>query len=233
MFDFVSGEVLLFDKPYRWTSFDVVNLIKGKFKNILNQKIKIGHAGTLDPLATGLLILLTGRKTREMEIIQAMEKEYIGTFHLGATTPSCDLEKEVDKHFPIEHIDEQLIYKTAESFIGEIMQMPPEHSAVKIDGKRAYEYARQGKSIEIKPRPITIKSFEITRIEMPEVDFKVTCSKGTYIRSLARDFGDSLNSGAYLSSLCRTRIGDYLLEDAMNPRDFVEIIEKMKNSEMI
>ncbi|MPM15383.1 tRNA pseudouridine synthase B [bioreactor metagenome] len=233
MFDFASGEILLFDKPYTWTSFDVVNLIKNCLKKSLPESVKVGHAGTLDPLATGLLIVLTGKKTREMEVIQAQEKEYTGTFTLGATTASYDREKEVDKTYSIEHITEKMIHDAAKSFIGEIMQLPPEHSAVKIDGKRAYEYARKGKPVEIKARPVQIRGFEITRIELPEVDFRVSCSKGTYIRSLARDFGEALNSGAYLSSLCRTRIGDYQVGDAMHPKDFTALIERMKQDGML
>lgn len=228
MFDFAAGEILLFDKPYTWTSFDVVNLIKNCLKKSLPEPVKVGHAGTLDPLATGMLVVLTGKKTREMEIVQAQEKEYTGTFTLGATTPSYDREREVDKTFPTDHITEEMIHDAAKTFIGEIMQLPPEHSAVKVDGKRAYEYARKGKPVDIKTRPITISEFEIVRIALPEIDFRVTCSKGTYIRSLARDFGEALNSGAYLSSLCRTRIGEYKLEDAMNPKEFTALIEKMK-----
>lgn len=233
MFDFASGEILLFDKPYTWTSFDVVNLIKNCLKKSLPEPVKVGHAGTLDPLATGLLIVLTGKKTRDMELIQAQEKEYTGTFTVGATTASYDREKDVDKTFSVEHITEEMIHETARSFIGEIMQLPPEHSAVKIDGKRAYEYARKGKPVEIKARPVQIREFEITRIELPEVDFRVSCSKGTYIRSLARDFGEALNSGAYLSSLCRTRIGEYKVDDAMHPKDFTALIERLKQDRML
>ena len=233
MFDFAAGEILLFDKPYTWTSFDVVNLIKNCLKKLLTEPVKVGHAGTLDPLATGMLILLTGKKTRDMETIQAQEKEYTGTFTIGATTPSYDREKEIDKTFSIEHVSNETIHEAAKSFIGEIMQLPPEHSAVKVEGKRAYEYARKGKYVEIKPRPITISEFEITRIALPEVDFRVVCSKGTYIRSLARDFGETLESGAYLSSLCRTRIGEYRIEDAMHPKDFTALIEKMKQDGML
>jgi len=226
MFDFATGEILLFDKPYTWTSFDVVNLIKNCLKRSLPEPVKVGHAGTLYPLATG-------KKTKEMEIVQAQEKEYTGTFTLGATTPSYDREREVDHTFPWEHITETMLLEAAQSFTGEIMQLPPDHSAVKVDGKRAYEYARKGKAVDIKPRPVTIKEFEITRIELPEVDFRIVCSKGTYVRSLARDFGEALQSGAYLSSLCRTRIGDYKLEDAMVPKEFTTLIEKMKAEGML
>lgn len=227
MFDFKTGEILLIDKPYTWTSFDAVRLIKTTLRKQFNEKIKVGHAGTLDPLATGLLIVLTGQKTKEMESIQAQQKEYTGTFILGATTESYDREKEVNAEFATDHITIDSIREAAESFVGDIMQVPPNHSAVKIDGKRAYEYARQGEDIEIKTRPVTIYSFEITRIEMPEVDFRIECSKGTYIRSLARDFGLSLHSGAYLSSLCRTRIGEYNLADAMHPKEFSRLLENL------
>ncbi|PKP03196.1 MAG: tRNA pseudouridine(55) synthase TruB [Bacteroidetes bacterium HGW-Bacteroidetes-6] len=227
MFDFKAGEILLLNKPYTWTSFDAVRLVKTALRRQYNEKIKVGHAGTLDPLATGLLIVLTGQKTREMEFVQSQEKEYIGTFVLGATTESYDREKEVNAEYPIDHITEEAIYKVALDFTGDIMQIPPSHSAIKIDGKRAYEYARQGEDIKIKTRPVTIYSFEITRVEIPEVDFRIVCSKGTYIRSLARDFGIALNSGAYLGSLCRTRIGDNKLEDAMHPKEFTQLLGKL------
>ncbi len=233
MFDFVNGEILLFDKPYTWTSFDVVRLIKNCLKKNLPVPVKVGHAGTLDPLATGMLIVLTGKKTRDMELIQAQEKEYIGTFTVGATTPSFDRETDIDQTFQINHLTDELIYNTAKTFVGEIMQFPPAHSAVKVDGKRAYEYARKSKDVEIKPRPVIISEFEITRIDLPEIDFRVVCSKGTYIRSLAHDFGKALDAGAYLSSLCRTRIGEYKLEDAMHPKEFTVLIEKLKEEKAI
>ncbi|MBH8558398.1 tRNA pseudouridine(55) synthase TruB [Hymenobacter negativus] len=208
-FDFETGEVLLLDKPLTWTSFDVVR----KVKNTLRIK-KIGHAGTLDPLATGLLILCTGKKTKEIDQIQAQEKEYTGTFRLGETTPSFDLETAVDMARPYAHItDEQITAATAQ-FTGLIQQTPPIFSAVKIDGKRAYELARTGQEAEIKAKTVEIKTFEITRIALPEVDFRVVCSKGTYIRSLARDLGVALGCGAHLTRLVRTRIGEYRVEDA-------------------
>ncbi|MCL2416754.1 MAG: tRNA pseudouridine(55) synthase TruB [Bacteroidales bacterium] len=207
---FEQGQVLLIDKPYGWTSFQVVNKLKWKIRHAHKlSKLKIGHAGTLDPLATGLLIICTGKFTKRIEEFQAQEKEYTGTFVLGATTPCYDMEKPIDKEFPTNHITEQLILEAVETFVGEQMQVPPIFSAVKINGKRAYDYARQEQDVEIKAKPVFIKTFEITRIKMPEVDFRIVCSKGTYIRSVARDFGEKLQSGAYLSALRRTRIGDF------------------------
>jgi tRNA pseudouridine55 synthase len=211
------SEVILVNKPYRWTSFDVVK----KIKNALGKKIKIGHAGTLDPLATGLLILCTGSMTKKISEIQDAEKEYEGSFCLGATTESHDMEREVNARFETAHITEDLIHETAKEFLGEQMQTPPAHSAVKVKGRRAYELARKGEEVEIAAKKIEIKEFEITRIDMPQVYFRVVCSKGTYIRSLANDFGKRLNSGAYLSSLTRTRIGNYLLKDAVSPIDVI------------
>ncbi|MDR2907280.1 MAG: tRNA pseudouridine(55) synthase TruB [Bacteroidales bacterium] len=214
---FEEGQVLLIDKPYEWTSFQVVNKLKWKLRHTYKlAKLKIGHAGTLDPLATGLLIVCTGKFTKRIEEFQAQEKEYTGTFVLGATTPCYDMEKPVDREFSTEHITTDMIMQTAQSFIGEQDQVPPIFSAVKIDGKRAYDYARQSQDVEIKAKSITIKAFEVTRIEMPEVDFRIVCSKGTYIRAIARDFGDRLKSGAYLSALRRTRIGEFLVADADN-----------------
>ena len=213
-----EGDILLIDKPYHLTSFEVVNKIKIALKKTFPDNIKVGHAGTLDPLATGLLIICTGRKTKIIEQIQAMEKEYTGTFFLGATTPCFDKEKEIDFTFPTEHITETLILDTAKKFMGKQMQTPPAYSAVRIEGKRAYDLAREG-IVEIKttPKEINILQFEITNISLPEIDFKVVCSKGTYIRSLARDFGLALNSGAYLTSLRRTRTGDYNVSNAIVP----------------
>ncbi|MBD2724059.1 tRNA pseudouridine(55) synthase TruB [Hymenobacter armeniacus] len=208
-FDFETGEVLLLDKPLTWTSFDVVR----KVKNALRIK-KIGHAGTLDPLATGLLILCTGKKTKEIDLIQAQEKEYTGTFRLGETTPSFDLETAVDMARPYAHLTEEQIRAAVLPFLGLIQQTPPLFSAVKIDGKRAYEIARQGLEAEIKSKTVEIKAFELTRIALPEVDFRIVCSKGTYVRSLARDFGLALGCGAHLTRLVRTRIGEYRVEDA-------------------
>lgn len=232
-YDFRLGEVLLIHKPYTWTSFQVVNKMKYLIKHhpslMLDGKrveSKIGHAGTLDPLATGLLIVCTGKQTKNIEQYQAQEKEYTGTFYLGATTPCYDKEKEIDAYFPTKHITNDIIYATTKQFIGKIQQTPPIFSAIKIGGKRAYEIAREGKTAEIKPKEITITEFEITRISLPEIDFRVVCSKGTYIRSLAYDFGLALNSGAHLIALCRTRIGSYKLEDALTLEEFEkEVIE--------
>jgi tRNA pseudouridine55 synthase len=228
--DFRAGEVLLINKPFKWTSFQLVNKMKWLLKNhpslIVDGKrtqAKIGHAGTLDPLATGLLIVCTGKQTKNIEQYQAQEKEYTGTFYIGATTPCYDLEKEIDAYYPTEHITDELIYATTKQFIGKIQQTPPLFSAIKIEGKRAYDIARAGETAEIKSREVTISEFEITRIELPAVDFRVVCSKGTYIRSLARDFGLALHSGGHLTALCRTRIGGYKLEAAMS----IEAFEKM------
>ena len=219
-FNFKGGEVLLVNKPVSWTSFQVVNSIKYAVKHSTGEKkIKVGHAGTLDPLARGLLIICTGKQTKQIESYQAKEKEYTGTFVIGQSTPCGDLEKEVDQEWDINHIDSMMIEETRKKFLGEIKQTPPTFSAIKIDGKRAYDYARSNEEVKLKSRIVTITSFEITRIELPEVDFRVSCSKGTYIRSLAIDFGKSLGVGAYLKNLCRTRIGDYKLCDAWELED--------------
>ncbi len=211
-----EGDILLVDKPYHMTSFEVVNKIKIAIKKIFPEKIKVGHAGTLDPLATGLLIICTGKKTKQIEQIQALEKEYTGTFLVGATTPCFDKEQEIDFTFPTKHITEDLIKEVVQKFTGKQMQTPPVFSAVKVDGKRAYDLAREGiEEIKVNPKEIDIKLFEITRIALPEIDFKVVCSKGTYIRSLARDFGLALNSGAYIIALRRTRTGDYHVNNSI------------------
>ena len=219
--DYKDGQIILIDKPLQWTSFQVVNKLRWLIrKNFGIKKIKVGHAGTLDPLATGLLIICTGKFTKRIQEFQGQVKEYTGTFTLGSTTPSYDLETEIDQKFPIDHITEEGIKKTASDFIGEIEQYPPVFSALKKDGKRLYEYARQGEEVAIKPRRITIDDFEITRIDLPEVDFKVVCSKGTYIRSLAHDFGKALDSGAHLSTLRRTKIGSFSVENAITVESF-------------
>ena len=221
--DYKDGQVLLIDKPLNWTSFQVVNKLRWEIRRKFNiKKIKVGHAGTLDPLATGLLILCTGKFTKKIETYQAQQKEYTGTITLGATTPSYDLESEIDKVFPTDHISEELIHETTKQFVGEISQKPPIFSAIKKDGKRLYELARAGETTEIKPRDITISEFEITKINLPNVDFRVQCSKGTYIRSLAFDFGFALNSGGHLSALRRTKIGDYTVEKAESIEGFIE-----------
>lgn len=217
--DFEKGEVLLFDKPLKWTSFDLVRKVRG-----LIRIKKVGHAGTLDPLATGLMIICTGKMTKQIDTFQAQIKEYTGTFKLGATTPCYDMEQPEDATFPTEHISEQMIREMVNQFTGVISQLPPPHSAVKVDGKRAYELARKGKEVVMKPREVTIEAFEITGINMPEVSFRIVCSKGTYIRSIAHDFGMALGSGAYLTSLCRTRIGEFRLENAMQLADFSALV---------
>ena len=229
VYDFYAGEVLLIDKPYTWSSFQAVNKMKHAIKhhpsltvNGIKTKPKIGHAGTLDPLATGLLIVCTGKKTKTINDLMGMEKEYTGTFFLGATTPCFDLEKPIDHNYPIDHITPQDILNTAKSFLGVQQQVPPLYSAVMIDGKRAYELAREGIEAEIKSREIEIKEFELSNINLPTVDFRIVCSKGTYIRSLARDFGLALNSGGHLTKLCRTRIGHFELKDAVTPMVFSE-----------
>ena len=220
--DYLEGQILLIDKPLKWSSFQAVNKLKYilKHRYDLPKKFKIGHAGTLDPLATGLLIVCTGKFTKRIAEIQGQAKEYTGTFTVGATTPSYDLETEVDETFPTQHITAELIQETTKQFIGEIDQKPPVFSAIKKDGKRLYEHARAGEEVEIAFRKTTIHEFEITRIELPEIDFRVVCSKGTYIRSLAFDFGRALNSGAYLSVLRRTKIGDYSVENGITPEGF-------------
>lgn len=212
-----EGKTFLIDKPLDWTSFDVVNKIRWNIRKSYNlKKIKVGHAGTLDPKASGLLIVCTGKMTKKIDEIQAKSKVYTGTIKLGATTPTYDTESDENEFFPIHHITEELLHKTTQQFIGEIDQFPPIHSAVKVDGKRLYELARAGKEVELNPRRILIDYFKIIKIEMPFVDFEVQCGKGTYIRSLAHDFGKKLNSGAYLTVLRRTKIGDFSIENADN-----------------
>jgi tRNA pseudouridine55 synthase len=220
--DYLDGQILLIDKPLKWSSFQAVNKLKYILKRKYNlpKKFKIGHAGTLDPLATGLLIVCTGKFTKRITDIQAQAKEYTGTVTVGATTPSYDLETEVDATFPTEHITSELIQETVKQFLGEIDQKPPVFSAIKKDGKRLYEHARRGEEVEIAFRKTTIHEFEITRITLPEIDFRVKCSKGTYIRSLAFDFGKALNSGAHLSVLRRTKIGDFSVENGIMPEEF-------------
>lgn len=226
MIDIENGSAILIDKPYTWTSFQVVNKLKYKIKHHYGKKIKIGHAGTLDPLATGLLIICISKYTKRIEEYQASEKEYTGTFRLGATTPSFDLEHPIDQTYPTEHITEEAILEAAKQLTGTQDQIPPIFSAKWIDGKRAYKLARENQEVELKSKEITIKEFEITRIELPDVDFRIVCSKGTYIRSIARDFGLILNSGAHLKSLCRTRIGEFHLKDAYQIDDLDSIMEQ-------
>ena len=224
---FLNGEIILIDKPLDWTSFQVVNKIRWLIRSTFGiKKIKVGHAGTLDPLASGLLILCTGKMTKSIEQFMGQEKEYTGTFTLGSTTPSYDLETEVDNTFPTDHITEELLQATLNQFVGTIDQYPPVFSALKKDGKRLYEYAREGIEVEIPARKVNIHSFELTQKVIPKVDFKVICSKGTYIRSLANDYGKALNSGAHLSALRRTRIGEFNIEHAISIEDFEKQIKK-------
>ena len=222
----LNGQVILIDKPLTWSSFQAVNKLKYILKRRfdLPKKFKIGHAGTLDPLASGLLIICTGKFTKKITEIQAQPKEYTGTFFIGATTPSYDLETEIDQTYPITHIDDALIHKTVAQFIGEIDQKPPLFSAIKKDGVRLCEHARAGIDVEIASRKTTIYEFEITRIALPEIDFRVLCSKGTYIRSLAYDFGKAMQSGSHLTVLRRTKIGDYNVDNALTPENFEKVI---------
>ncbi len=222
-YDFEKGEILLFDKDLDWTSFDLVR----KLRNFLCRqtgvkKLKVGHAGTLDPKATGLMIVCTGKETKNIDQIQAKEKEYVATIKLGATTPSYDLETAENETFPIDHLTPELLKSTLESFIGENDQIPPLFSAIKIEGKRAYEHARKGSDMVLAPKKITISELELLSFSKEEIKLRVVCSKGTYIRALARDLGANLGSGAYLVGLIRTRIGDLKLEDAWNVQDFIE-----------
>ncbi|MDB0042640.1 tRNA pseudouridine(55) synthase TruB [Flavobacteriaceae bacterium] len=218
---FLEGKILLIYKPLNWTSFQVVNKIRWLIKTTFNiKKIKVGHAGTLDPLADGLLIICTGKMTKKIDQFQKLNKTYTGKFFLGATTPSYDLETEVNSKKSIDHITEKLILKTIESFKGKTIQTPPIYSAIKHKGKKLYEFARKGETVKIKEREILISEFLITKKQLPELDFIVNCSKGTYIRSLANDFGSKLECGAYLSKLTRTAIGDHLLKDSISIEDF-------------
>lgn len=224
-FDFLNGEILLIDKALNWTSFDAVNKVR-KLIRIKGgiPKIKVGHAGTLDPMASGLLIICTGKGTKRIQELTGFDKEYTGTFYLGATTLSLDTETPVSETFPTGHLTEEIILETAKKFTGDIEQVPPDFSAKFIDGQRAYELARKNREIKLQPVKVHIKEFEITRIALPEVGFRVCCSKGTYIRSLARDFGKAAGSGAYLTSLRRTRIGEFDLKDALTIEQFEAIL---------
>mgnify|MGYP003636042974 FL=1 len=227
--DFLDGQTLLIDKPLGWSSFQVVNAIKWSIRRAFElKKIKVGHAGTLDPLATGLLIICTGKSTKKINDYQGQEKEYTGTITIGSTTPSYDLETEIDATFPTHHITEELIQQTTKQFMGTIQQLPPVFSALKKDGKRLYEYAREGVAVEIKKRDITITEFEITSIAENDISFRVVCSKGTYIRSLAHDFGKALGSGAHLSSLRRTKIGDFNVNKAITTESFNTLLQSLE-----
>jgi tRNA pseudouridine55 synthase len=224
--DFKKGQLLLIDKPIEWSSFQVVNKLRWHIKKSFNlKKIKVGHAGTLDPLATGLLLICTGKMTKEIERFQAQKKVYTGTLKLGSTTPSFDLETEINQQFPTNHINENILHTTSKKFLGEIEQYPPIYSAIKKNGKRLYEYARKGEKVEIKARKVHIQSFNITGFKNQDVDFEIHCSKGTYIRSLVNDFGKTLNSGAHLSSLRRTKIGDFSVDNALKIEEFIDTLE--------
>ncbi len=226
-FDFEKGEVLLIDKPEEWTSFDVVNFLRSFIRKIYSiKKLKVGHAGTLDPLATGLLIICTGKKTKEIDFYQGLEKVYVGTMTLGATTPSYDKETEIDARYDTSHITEKLLKETLPKFTGTIEQMPPAYSAIKIKGERAYELARKKESPNLKKRSVVIHDFQLLTTQLPDIDFYVKCSKGTYIRSLVYDFGKALDSGAYLSKLRRTQIGDFKVSDAYTLDQLKELLLK-------
>ncbi len=226
--DFQEGALILFNKPYEWTSFDLVNKIKYKIKHKFHyKKVKVGHAGTLDPLATGLLIVCVGKYTKKIDSYQSQVKEYIATLKLGATTPSFDLETEIDQTYPTEHITKDLIDHVLKDFIGEIQQRPPDFSAVKVNGKRAYEYARKGQEVEIKMKTIAIDEIEVLKFEKDILQLRIVCSKGTYIRALARDIGKKLNSGAHLTALERTKIGDFHINDALEIEDFIKFLENL------
>lgn len=223
--DFLSGKLLLIDKSLHWTSFQVVNKLRWEIRRALKiKKIKVGHAGTLDPLATGLLVICTGKMTKQIDTFQGQIKEYTGTFVLGSTTPSYDLETETDNIYPTEHITDTLIHSTTSQFIGDIDQFPPVFSALKKDGKRLYEFARAGEAVDIPSRTVNISEFEITKIDGLNIHFRVVCSKGTYIRSLANDFGKALNSGAHLASLRRTKIGEFDVNDAVSIETFISLL---------
>lgn len=229
--EFKEGQILLLDKPLEWTSFQVVNKVRWMIRKSCNiKKIKVGHAGTLDPLATGLLLIATGKFTKRINELMGQEKEYTGTITLGATTPSYDLETEIDKHFDTNHISTEAIHEATEQFIGDILQQPPIFSAIKKDGVRLYEHARKGETVDVPKREVNVSEFEITKIEMPNVEFRIRCSKGTYIRSLAYDFGKALDSGAHLTVLRRTKIGDYDVNDALKIEDFESLLPDFQNN---
>ena len=227
MMDFVAGEVLAIYKPYTWTSFQIVNKVRYHLSRKLGVKrFKVGHAGTLDPLATGVLLVCTGKATKRIEELQSHTKEYVADIMLGATTPSYDMEHPVNATYPHEHITEEMVREALKGFVGTIAQRPPLFSACKVDGKRAYDLARKGSDMELAPKQIQIDEIELLACELPTIKIRVVCGKGTYIRSLARDIGEALGSGAYLTSLTRTRVGDYRIEECINPEDFQDWLEK-------
>lgn len=229
-YNFPEGEVLLINKPSGWTSFDVVNKIRHMIRHYLGiRKIKVGHAGTLDPLATGLLLVCVGKATKRISDFTGLDKEYTGVFHIGATTPSYDLETEIDQQYETAHIDEQQIRAIAKTFVGPGMQVPPVYSAIKVEGTRAYIKAREKEEIKMAPRPVNIYEFEIIQAGVPETSFRVLCSKGTYVRSLAYDFGKSLQSGAYLKSLCRTKIGSFQIDEAISIEELEKVLSKINS----
>ncbi len=230
--NFTEGEVLYFNKPLRWTSFNLVARVRTQLsRKIKVKKLKVGHAGTLDPLATGVMIICTGKATKRIEEFQYQTKEYIATICLGATTPSYDLEKEIDATYPTEHITPEMVAETLSRFLGEIQQIPPAFSACKVDGARAYELARKGKEVELKPKTLVIDEIELLECNLPEIKIRVVCSKGTYIRVLARDIGEALQSGAHLTGLIRTRVGEVMLEHCLDPECFVEWLEQQSIDE--
>lgn len=225
--NFLDGEILYFDKPLEWTSFDLVNKVRYMIKRKLGvKKFKIGHAGTLDPLATGVLVVCTGKATKRIEELQYQTKEYVATLRLGATTPSFDLEQEIDAEYPTEHITREMVEETLKSFHGEIQQIPPVYSAVKVNGKRAYDYARKGNEVELKPKLLVIDEIELLDCQLPYITIRVVCSKGTYIRALARDIGTALKSGAHLTSLRRTRVGDITVENCISLEEFQNMVNE-------
>lgn len=227
--DFISGEVIGIDKPLKWTSFDAVKRVRGAIQRKLNlKKFKVGHAGTLDPLATGVLIVCTGRATKEIERLQNGTKEYLATLRLGATTPSFDLETEIDATYPTDHITMEAVKDVLPRFTGGILQVPPVYSAVKIDGKRAYKFARKGKEVELKAKALQIDELELLPSELPELNLRIVCSKGTYIRALVRDIGEALRSGAHLTALRRTRVGDIKITDCLTVEEAVKEIENCR-----
>ena len=229
--DFMNGCILLIDKPLEWTSFDVVNKLRYSIRKSFDiKKIKVGHAGTLDPLATGLLVICTGKMTKQIQYMTADDKTYTGTFMMGATTPSYDAETEIDHEFPIDHLNSDLLADAVNQLSGEIEQTPPVFSAKKVDGVRAYKAARAGKDIAIRKQQVNIKNFELTKVELPNIDFKIHCSKGTYIRSMAFDFGQAVNSGAYLKALRRTHSGSFDVKDALSIDEFHTKLESVLSS---
>ena len=227
MMDFIEGEILYIDKPLHWTSFRLVKVVRGKLLEKLKlKKLKVGHAGTLDPLATGVMILCTGKKTKQIDGLQAGVKEYIATIKLGATTPSFDMETEIDAEYPVEHITEEMVRECLQKFVGEIQQIPPDYSACKVNGKRAYDLARNDVAFELKPKLLVIDSIDLTNYDLPNITVSVACSKGTYIRALARDIGVSLHSGGHLTSLIRTRVGDATLDKCLQVDELDDFFSK-------